>query len=245
MSTKLSFTVYGTEFCRALEAVALFQASPKTAPDFAAVRCIVRYDGLTMGAVNLSAAAVGTISTVAQDGVGVFSLSVAQAKLVLAMFKRSLPKEAGPEEYVLEVAVSGETISISETGVLFGEDELRIAVQPSDSLERGERSDDERVMRTAALLGRLLAERRPTRVEPGTSISGVSLSLVSKAARVMGYNPQLRVAGQHLLATFGEELAVVAVMAAPSDDGADARRHEDSLTEYADRLSELVESGAL
>ncbi len=245
MSTKLSFTVYGLEFCRLLEAVGLFQASARTAPAYAAVRCIVRHDGLTMCAVNLASTAVGTVSTIDQDNAGVFSLTVAQTKLVLAMFKRSLPKDVDEDEYVLEVDVTDEMIRIRETGVLFGQDELRIAVQPSSSLERGEQSDDEHVMRTAAVVSRLLGDRRPTAIEPGASVGAVQLGLVAKAARVIGFHPQLRVAGRHLFADFGENLVVIVALGRPDGDGADARRLEDALTQYADRLSELVESGAL
>ncbi len=125
----LSFRVYGLEFCRMLEAVAMFQALPRETESYAAVRCIVSADGLSLLALNLrSAAAGGHVELAEQDGVGVFSIPAAQVKAVLAIFRRKLPKEVSADEYVLEVTLSPLALRIADVSVLFDGDEFQMSV---------------------------------------------------------------------------------------------------------------------
>lgn len=247
--TDVIFSVYGTEFCRALEAVGLFQAKPKDFAVYAAVRGFVRYDGLTMTALNTRTAAVTTISTLNQQGSGLFSLPFDQVRVVLAMFKRRLPKDVPDDEYVLEVAVMAREIRIRETSDVFDHTEWVYSLPDPRELATHETSDDEHAMSTASAMNGILAHVRPAVLDGGYAAQGPQLALLARAARILDAPLMLRTTGRALIATIGTDFTtdLVVVTTLGHDDAVDPRAAWDSrtLTEYQQRLDDLVTQGGL
>lgn len=203
---RISFRVYGTEFCRVLKAVALFQAMPKDFESYAAVRCMARGDGLVLAATNGVSAAVGHVSTEDVDGLGPFSLPHSQVKAILAVFDRRLPKDRDANEYVLEVTATDASIRIEDVSVLFDGDTFTIAVPHPDTVERGDPSELEKVMGTlAVLIGGLQLDDDQVPLDGGIYFSPIEVSRISRAAKELGLELSLRPNGRRLLAPLSDD----------------------------------------
>ena len=241
------FTVVGGEFCRVLEAVALFQSTPKQFGPLAGVRCVLRYDGLTMLAVNGVSAAVGTVSVASVDGVGLFSFPHSQVKALLAVFKRALPKGADQDEYMLEVRVSEDSIRVEDISHLFDRDQLTIAIPSAKDVEPHEQTDEQRVMQTASALLGIVEQSTPLDLASGVFFDPAELARIARAAKVVGVELCLRAVGRGVLAPLSDE--VVAYTVASVRQVEEHQRppfiDERAVRQYRQRLAEIVDEGVL
>ncbi|UQN30683.1 hypothetical protein [Brachybacterium kimchii] len=248
MSTMTRFRVYGTEFCNHLQAVALFQADARKIPQYAAVRCIARTDGLTMIAHNGLSCAVADLSTLDPEGAGLFSIPTTQVKALLAIFHRKLPKGTLPDEYVLEVKLTARTLTVTDVSGLFTGDEYVMALPDPDSLEPHEEPEDAHTMRAAASARGALADAAPTDLTDGVHFSPTELGRLARAAGTLGWNLHIRPVGHMLIAPIAETF-VAATYAELNDRPADGPHapfiDERALADVRRRLDEIVEQGAL
>lgn len=245
--TRISFRVYGTEFCRMVSAVGLFQALPKDFASYAAIRCLARGDGLTMAATNGSSAAIGHVSTENVDGVGPFSLPHAQVKAILAVFNRKVPTGKHSWDYVLQVTVTEHSITIEDVSVLFDGDTFTIAIPHEEAAERGDLSESEQVMNTLSVLaGGLDAEQQEVDLAEGIHFSPTEVSRIARAAKALGIELHLQPNGRRLLAPLGEDFSAFTAGTLHQWDGAkppyiDAR----ALRAWRARLHDVVDSGVI
>lgn len=244
--TRITFSVYGLELCRMLGAVALFQADPKKFGVYAAVRCIASGDGLFLAALNGTSAAAGRVDLIDVDGVGPFSISPEQAKSILAIFKRKLPKDTGEDEYVLEVTVTEERIVVADVSKLFGGDSLTMAVQGGDaSLEHGEQSETDRVLATFSSLAGGVADDEPVDLAAGVHFSAPEIARLGRAAGVLGVEVSMRMLGRRLVAPLADDCIAYTAGTLRSDDKEKLPyRDQRTLLGWRDRLGDL-ERGAL
>lgn len=245
--TRISFRVYGTEFCRMVSAVGLFQALPKDFASYAAIRCLARGDGLTMAATNGVSAAIGLVSTDDVEGVGPFSLPHAQVKAILAVFNRRLPKDTNTEDYVLEVTVTEHSITIEDVSVLFDGDTFTIAIPPEDTAERGDPSESEHVMKTLAVLaGALETDQKEVDLADGIYFSPVELSRITRAAKALGVELHLRTNGRRLLAPLGEDFTALTAGALHQREGHNPPFIDTlALRAWQSRLHDVVDGGVI
>lgn len=243
---RVTFQVYGLEFCRMLAAVALFQADPKKFDELAAVRCIASGDGLYLAAVNGASAAAGQVDIIDLDGLGPFSISHEHVKSILAIFKRKLPAGTLPDEYVLEVDVNDRVLVVADVSKLFGGDSLTMSIGPAgDALERGEQSDDDRVMAAFSSLAGGTRPDHPVDLADGIHFSPAEIARMGRAAGVLGVELSMRMLGRRLVVPLTEEfIAYTAGTRRSEDKESRPFRDERALVEWRDRLLDL-ERGAL
>lgn len=242
--TRILFRVYGTEFCRALSAVALFQALPKDFASFAAVRLAARHDGLSLAAGNGVSAAIAHVSTDEQEGVGVFSIPHSQVKAVLAVFKRTLPKDISSDQYVLEVTATDQWITIKDVSVLFDGDTFTMAVPSDDSLEYGDQSETDRAMDTFSMLASGLDADSPLDLTSGVYFSPAEVARIARAVKELGLELHLRAVGRRLLAPISDDFTAFTVATLRDRDLPRPFLDERALDGWRDRLHDLVEQGA-
>lgn len=243
---RVTFQVYGLEFCQMLAAVALFQAEPRKFDELAAVRCIASGDGLYLAAVNGSSAAAAQVSIVDLDGLGPFSISHEHVKSILAIFKRKLPKGTSPDEYVLEVDVTERELVVADVSKLFGGDSLTMAAGPGvESLERGEQSGDDRVMAAFSSLAGGTTADHPLDLADGIHFPAPEIARIGRAAGVLGVEVSMRMLGRRLVAPLTESFIAYTAGSLRRED-AEQRpfRDERALLWWRDRLVDL-EKGAL
>lgn len=247
MSTRISFRVYGTEFCRILSAVALFQGSPREFGTYAAVRCLSTGGGLAMAATNGASAAVGMVQTEDVDGRGPFSLPHAQVKAILAVFKRKLPKGTHSWDYVLEVTVTDEWIKIEDVSVLFDGDTFTIAVPHPETAERGDLSESEKVMNTLSVVaGGLDPVQEPIDLAEGIFFSPNETALIARAAKGLGTEVHVRPNGRRLVAPLAEDFTVYTAGSLHSWDGAKPPFvDERALRSWRAWLTDVVDNGVI
>ena len=247
MSTEISFRVYGTEFCRILSAVALFQGSPREFDSYAAVRCLSTGEGLAMAATNGASAAIGHVQTDDVDGRGPFSLPHAQVKAILAVFKRKLPKDTHAWDYVLEVTVTDEWIKIEDVSVLFDGDTFTIAVPHPETADRGDLSESEKVMNTLSVLaGGLDAVQEYVDLAEGIFFSANEMGLIARAAKGLGLEVNLRPNGRRLVAALAEDFTVYTVGTLRSwDGGKPPFIDERALRGWRGWLTDVVDNGVI
>lgn len=243
---RVTFQVYGLEFCTMLAAVALFQADPRKFDELAAVRCIASGDGLYLAAVNGSSAAAGQVGIVDLEGRGPFSISHEHVKSILAIFKRKLPKGTSPDEYVLEVDVTERELVVADVSKLFGGDSLTMAAGPGvESLERGEQSDDDRVMAAFSSLAGGSTAAHPVDLADGIHFASPEIARIGRAAGVLGVEVSMRMLGRRLVAPLtGSFIAYTAGTLRSEDKEQRPFRDERALLWWRDRLVDL-EKGAL
>lgn len=245
--TRISFRVYGTEFCRMIAAVGLFQALPRDFGSYAAIRCLVRGDGLTMAATNGSSAAIGHVSTEDVDGVGPFSLPYVQVKAVLAVFNRKLPKDKHSWDYVLEVTVTEHSITIEDVSILFDGDTFTIAIPHEDTAERGDLSESEHVMSTLSVLaGGLDVEQQEIDLAEGIYFSPVEVQRIARAAKGLGVELHVRPNGRRLVAPLAEDFTAFTAGTLHQWDGAKPPHIDQrALQGWRARLHDVVDSGVI
>lgn len=245
--TRISFRVYGTEFCRILSAVALFQAGPRDfGGEYAAVRCLARGDGLSLAATNGASAAAGTVQTEDVDGVGPFSLPHAQVKAILAVFNRRLPKDTNSEDYVLEVTVTEQSIKIEDVSVLFDGDTFTIAIPHEDTAERGDLSESEKVMNTFSLLaGAIDRDQIPVDLAAGIYFSPVEIQRIARAAKAIGLELHFRPNGRRLLAPLAGDFVAFTAGTLQREEARPPFRDERALAVWRDRFYDVVDSGVI
>lgn len=244
--TRIEFSVYGTEFCRMLAAVALFQADPKKFDVLAAVRCIVSGDGLYLAAMNGSSAAAGAVATIDTDGVGPFSISHEHVKSILSIFKQKLPKGAAADEYVLELTVTDEHLVIADVSKLFGGDSLTMALPPVDSsLEHGQQSDTDRVLAAFSTLAGGTADDHPEDLAAGIYFAPGEVARLGRAAGTLGVELSMRTLGRRLVAPLDTDFIAYTTGTLRRDDKEKPPfRDQRALVRWRDRLVDL-EQGAL
>lgn len=247
MSTQISFRVYGTEFCRILSAVALFQGSPREFDSYGAVRCLATGDGLAMAATNGASAAIGMVQMDDVTGRGPFSLPHAQVKAILAVFKRKLPKGTNSWDYVLEVTVADQWIKIEDVSVLFDRDTFTIAVPHPETAERGDPSESEKVMSTLSVVaGGLDPEQEPITLSQGIFFSANEMALIARAAKGLGLEVNLRLNGRRLVAALAEDFTVYTAGTLRSWDGATPPFiDERALQSWRGWLTDVVDNGVI
>lgn len=243
---RVRFRVYGLEFCQMLAAVALFQADPKKFDELAAVRCIASGDGLYLAAVNGASAAAGQVDIIDRDGLGPFSISHEHVKSILAIFKRKLPTGTSPDEYVLEVDVTDRELVVADVSKLFGGDSLTMSVGPGvESLERGEQSDDDRVLGAFSSLAGGTATDHPVDLADGIHFSSAEIARMGRAAGVLSVEVSMRMLGRRLVAPLTDSfIAYTAGTRRRDDKETRPFRDERALLGWRDRLGDL-EKGAL
>lgn len=244
--TRIEFSVYGTEFCRMLAAVALFQADPKKFDVLAAVRCIVSGDGLYLAAVNGSSAAAGSVPVIDDAGLGPFSISHEHVKSILSIFKRKLPKGAAADEYVLEVTVTEEHLVIADVSKLFGGDSLTMALPSGDSsLEHGQQSETDRVLAAFSTLAGGAADDHPEDLTTGIYFAPGEVARLGRAAGVLGVELSMRMLGRRLVAPLDTDfIAYTAGTLRRDEKEKPPFRDHRALLRWRDRLLDL-ERGAL
>ena len=247
MRAPMTFTVDGFEFCRLLEATALFQARGDDVPDWSMVRCIVRDGRLLMLASNFLAMACGRVGLIEQDGTGMLELPAAQVKALLAVFKRRRPKDALDQEYTLEVTADPERIRVQDVSVLFDRDELVLTVPPEDDNPHAETQHEKTMRRALTLHEAVTRDQRP--LEPGVSFGEEKWRLVARAVKLLG--PDLRIipCGTAVLAIVGESFVVTVPggrdEATETDGVPDPPREQAWLSGWGREASTLVEDGVL
>lgn len=243
---RVTFRVYGLEFCTMLAAVALFQADPKKFDEFAAVRCIASGDGLYLAAVNGASAAAGQVDVIDLDGLGPFSISHEHVKSILAIFKRKLPTGTSPDEYVLEVDVTERELVVADVSKLFGGDSLTMATASSaTTIERGEQSEDDRVMAAFSSLAGGTSADHPVDLADGIHFASAEIARIGRAAGVLGVEVSMRMLGRRLVAPLTEAFIAYTAGTRRSDDKESRPfRDERALLGWRDRLEDL-EKGAL
>ncbi len=242
-----TFRVYGTEFCRVLGAVALFQASPRAFESLAAVRCFARYDGLSLIAINGASVAVGHVEAEDIDEPAVFSIPAAQVKAILAIFNRRLPKDASSMEYVLEVTVTDQQVRIHDVSDLFERDEYLMAITATEDLEAREQSDAERAMRAAATAMSALRATDPFDLAAGVYFSHDEIARMARAAKLLTLELHLRPAGRFLVAALADDFVAMTVAQRHDRDPEKPRIFidEQALRSWRGRLDELVDQAVL
>lgn len=243
---RVSFTVYGSEFVQMLRVVGMFQADPKTFDVLAAVRGMVCGDGLYMSAVNGVSAAAVHVETIRADGLGPFSLSHEHVKQILSFFKVGNRKGKDPELFVLEVTVSDTELLIADVSKLFGGDKLALALPPeAEVLERGEKSQSDRVFAAFSSLAGGTSPDHPSALEDGIHFSSSEVARLGNAAAALGVEVSMRMLGRRLVAPLTESCIAYTAGTLRKDDG--EKRpfiDERALVGWRDRLEDL-EKGVL
>ena len=243
--TRINFRVYGLEFCRMLGAVGLFQATPREAESYAAVRCVAGSAGLSMFALNLRAAAAGHVDIEHENGAGMFSIPHAQVKNILAIFKRKLPKEVQEDEYVLEVTVTEHAITIADVTELFSGDVLTVTV-PEETLERGDESEADRVIRAATVVQDAIARGQvEVGLGAGHHLNPTEVGRIAKAAGILGVALHVWPLGRTLVTPLGDSFVAVLSIGRAGDDAERPLSDERTVAEWRDRLEELVDHGVI
>lgn len=244
--SEFSFQVYGGEFTRTLAAVALFQAAPRDIESYAAVRCLVRHDGLTMLAQNGTAGAAGNIATIEQQGTGLFSIPHAQVKALLAIFKRRLPKDMSALEYVLEVTVTDRELRVHDISELFDGDEYVIVLPDPRDLQAGEQSEVEKIMATASSAWAALRDPRPLDLTDGVFFPSEEISRIARAAKAAGIEVHVRAIGRYLVAPLSEDL-IAWVWAEPHSTEHRRRPFIDdrSMSTFLERFEDIVDRAVI
>ena len=227
---RFSFRVYGTEFCRMLEAVAQFQG-PVKYQRYAAVRCVLAVDGLSLFASNMVAAAFGHVEVEDPDGEGMFSIPSSQVKSIRQTFKRALPKDSDPDEYVLEVSE------------LFEKDMLQFAVPTDDDLGPGDRSAREITQELAAAAQYSVRDGARLDLLGGAHFNPVELGRVAKAAKILEERANLRPVENRMLCPLGDSFTAVLGAGRHNEDEPQPYVDERNLMEWRERLYEIVERG--
>ena len=245
---RFTFQVYGTEFCRALGAVALFQAPPKVFPTYAAVRCLSRHDGLSMAALNGSAAAAGNVSTMEPQGYGAFSIPFGQVKALLAVFKVTLPKGVSAQEYVLEVEVADRQMTVTDVSGLIDGSSLTVEVaEDPASREHGDSSTFDPVQQTFQVLQRGLDEVAGADRTAGIYFSAEQVGRMARAADLLGVELHLRMNGRMLVAPLADDFIAYCASGEHRED--DEHRppwiDQRSLAAWRGRLDEVIDQGVI
>lgn len=248
MRSSISFEVYGLEFCRMLGAVGLFQASPKEFASYAAVRCLSRYDGLSMAALNGGAVAAGLVQTEDAEGFGAFSIPHAQVKAIISVFKVTLPKEVSANEYRLAVEVADRQMTIRDVSGLIDGSSLTVDVAEDPmTLERGDKSSEDLAHQCFEVLQRGLDPKPAVDLSSGIFFSPAQVGRVARAAVALGVELHVRMLGRLLVAPLAEDF--VAYVASSEHREDDEHRapwiDERSLTEWRGRLREVIDEGVL
>lgn len=243
--TRINFRVYGLEFCRMLEAVGLFQATPREAESHAAVRCVAGTGGLSMFALNLRAAAAGHVDIEHESGHGLFSIPHAQVRNIKQIFKRRLPKDHAEDEYMLEVTVTDREIKIADVSDLFSGDVLTVTV-PEEVPGRGDESESDRVIQTASVVLRAV-DRGHAKIDltTGRSLNPVEVGRVSKAAGILGTVLHAWPVGASLVFPLGDSFVANLIVGKAQDDAPRPLQDEQTITEWRERLEELVDHGVI
>ena len=239
---RFSFRVYGTEFCRMLEAVAQFQG-PVKYQRYAAVRCVLAVDGLSLFASNMVAAAFGHVEVEDPDGEGMFSIPSSQVKSIRQTFKRALPKDSDPDEYVLEVTVTEAWIRIVDVSELFEKDMLQFAVPTDDDLGPGDRSAREITQELAAAAQYSVRDGARLDLLGGAHFNPVELGRVAKAAKILEERVNLRPVENRMLCPLGDSFTAVLGAGRHNEDEPQPYVDERNLMEWRERLYEIVERG--
>lgn len=244
--SRVSFTVYGSEFVQLLRVVGMFQADPKTFDELAVVRGMVCGDGLYMSAVNGVSAAAVHVETIRADGLGPFSISHEHVKQILSFFKAGPRKGKDRELFVLEVTVSEAELVIADVSKLFGGDKLTMALPPeSEVLERGEKSQSDRVFAAFSSLAGGTAVDHPIPLEDGIHFSSSEIARLGNAAAALNLETSLRMLGRRLVAPLSPWCIAYTVGTLRKDDGEQRPFiDEKALSGWRARLEDL-EKGAL
>lgn len=244
---EMSFRMYGTEFCRILGAVGMFQAVPRDFEQHSAVRCLARGDELVLAATNGVAAAIGRVPTDEAEGRGPLSIPHAQVKAVLGVFARPLPKGVSAAEYLLQVTVTTETIRIEDVSALFGGDTFTMVRPSEEAAERGDLSEMELVMNALSLHAAALDEAQdPIGLESGVFFSPAEVARVSRAAKAIGVEVHLRSSGRRLIAPLSESfIAYVAGDLHAWEQRKPPFIDERAVRGWRRRLTEVVDEGVL
>ncbi|GAA1714749.1 hypothetical protein [Brachybacterium phenoliresistens] len=241
----IELTVYGTEFTRLLEATSLFHANPRDDDRNAVVRCFARHDGLTLTATNGTALGAGILTPHGQEGAGLFAITAAQVKAVLAVFKRRLPKDATADEYLLSIQVSEDQIRIVDRSDLFDHDELTLTIPPPEDGAYRE-APDEQAMRIAAMLRRILHDQAPLDLADGCTMPHDRLTRLAKAARILGGDLALRPQGSVIVSPIGDTfVAVTVVQEVDRETHRAPFRDEVNVREWMRRVDDIAASGVL
>lgn len=248
MTDRISFEVYGLEFCRMLGAVGLFQARPQDFASYAAIRCLSRYDGLSLAATNAVAMAAGHVETEDASGFGAFSIPAGQVKAILAVFKVTLPKEVSSMEYRLAVEVTGRQMTSRDVSGLIDGSQLTVDVAEDPlALDHGEKSSTDLVHQTFQLVQRGLDPNPAVVLEDGVYFSPEQVRKLSRAAILLNVELHWRMLGRLLVAPLAEDFVAMVTSSEHMEDEErrppwiDAR----SLTQWRARLREVIDEGVI
>ena len=245
MNEAITFRAYGLELCRMLAATALFQSTPRESEIYSRVRCTAGAGGLSMIATNLRIIAAGHVDIEHGHGGGLFSITAAQVKAILAVFDRKLPKGVGEDEYMLELEVTPTRIQINDISNLFSHDSLTLQIQ-DENLERGDESETDRLMRIASMLQRFVSGWGvKADLTDGRYLLPAEVARVAKAAGILGTALHVWPVDRHVLFPLGDSFVAACYLSRELEETPRPYQDAQALSEWRARLEDLVDHGVI